>query len=97
MASVSPHASLPGPAPPRAAPLRRHVRRLQGPREPAPPPRRAGLVALRRPRDLGGGRDRGGKAPAAAPAVLPPAAPDPPSRERGREPLNPPIPRRRHR
>src|SRR3954468_884734 len=92
MASASSHASLPGPAPPRAAPLRHRVRRLQGPREPAPPPRGAGLLPDRRPRDLVGGRGRKRRARAAAPAVLRRAALDGHSRERGRDPVTAPIP-----
>src|SRR3954447_19896527 len=91
MASASSHASLPGPAPPRAAPLRHRVRRLQGPREPAPPPRGARLLPDRRPRDLVGGRGRERRARAAAPAVLRRPALDGDSRERGRDPVNSPI------
>src|SRR3954464_3831635 len=91
MASASSHASLPGPAPPRAAPLRHRVRRLQGPREPAPPPRGARLLPDRRPRDLVGGRGRERRPRPAAPAVLRRPALDGDSRERGRDPVNSPI------
>src|SRR3954454_8559072 len=92
MASASEHASLPGPAPPRAAPLRHRVRRLQGPPEPAPPPRGAELLLDRRPRGLVGGRGRERRRRAAAPAVLRRAALDGDSRERGRDPVTAPIP-----
>src|SRR3954451_9606691 len=88
MASASSHASLPGPAPPRAAPLRHRVRGLQGPREPAPPPRGAGLLPDRRPGGLVRGRGRRRGARAAAPAVLRRAALDGHSRQRGRDPVN---------
>jgi hypothetical protein len=50
------HALLPDPAQPRAARMRRRVRGLQGPREPAAPPGDDGVVPVRRPRDLVVGR-----------------------------------------
>src|SRR5215216_6305265 len=90
--SVSSHASLPGSSPPRAAPVRHRVRRLQGAREPAPPPRGAGLVLGPRPRDLVGGRGRRRAGRAATPAVLRRAALGGHTRDRGRDPVTPPIP-----
>src|SRR6266545_1697492 len=64
----STHVSLPAPPPSYARRVRRGVHLVQGTPEPASPPSDAGLVPLRRTRDLvdGGRRERRGRPPAAA-------------------------------
>src|SRR5262249_46651119 len=63
-------APLPPPPPPRGTRVRRRLRRVQGPRKPAAPQGGAGVMRLRRSRNLvdGRGGDRGGGS--SAPAVL---------------------------